>query len=124
MTIPILLLVLALHLISSLVQLVTNALTDSSCTASLACGNGAIERLITTHPEADLGAVSLIWGLIQTMGNVVFALLIFDYDWLSGGPEVVQMAVNIVRGVLICVYIVVLIRIGGDMARSLRLPFT
>ena len=127
MTIPVLMLLLGLHLVCGLVQLGVNGLmgpVESGCTASLACGNPAVERLLTEQPEAGISALGLIWELIQTLTNVVFGLLVFDYRWLNGGPEVVQMFVNIVRGILVCVYIVILLRIGGDVARSLRLPFS
>ena len=119
-----------LHVVMWIVQVMVNSIgggSDCVDISSFACGSPVLQSVAEIVHSTDTGG---FLGLAIALGNVLkgifplfFGLIFFDYGWLHGGGQLVDLMVTVLRVVLGAVFLGVMYRaavsiVGGVLGRS------
>ena len=104
-----------LHVVFWIVQVMVNQVgggTDCLDISSFACGSPVLQQIAELVNNQDTGG---FLGLVIALGNALksffplfFQLVFFQYGWLSGGGQLVDLVVTIIRVIMGCIFIGVL----------------
>ena len=103
------------HLVFWVVQIMVNTVgggTDCVDISSFACGSPVLQQIaeLVNNQEVGgfLGLVIALTNALKSFFPIFFSLVFFNYGWLSGGGELVDLIVTIFRVIMGCIFIGVL----------------
>ena len=110
---------MAVHLIFWIIQIWINQASggkDCDNIINLACGSPLqdIAKMVTNFQSVD-GIFDVLIFLIQAIGLIItsfIALAFFSYDWLSGGGQIIDLSVMIIRLTMAAVFLGVIGKIA------------
>ena len=113
------------HVVLWIVQVMVNQVgggTECLDISSFACGSPVLQQIAEMVQSTDTGG---FLGLALALGNMLksffpifFSLIFFQYGWLSGGGELVDLVVNVFRVILGCIFIGSLYRAAISLVGS------
>ena len=120
-----------LHLAFWIVQIMANQITGAAadCTgvSTFARGTPVLDDIsrLSSSTQGINGLVDLgrfLTSALLTVVSSIVRIVFFDYEWLSGGGQVVDMVVAVIKIMLGAVLMGALLRLAGNFLSSLR-PF-